>query len=104
MGVFGPLESVRVEHDKGEAFVAFVDAQAAAMLLQERTTILFHGQAADLSWAKAKPLSHRLANAVSHGATRNLYIGNVPPGTDQAQLFAAFSVHGNIESVRVMPS
>ena len=32
MGVFGPLESVRIEHEKCEAFVAFVDAQAAAML------------------------------------------------------------------------
>ena len=34
VGVFGPMESVRIEHDKGEAFVAFLDAQAAAMLLQ----------------------------------------------------------------------
>ena len=30
------MESVRIEHDKGEAFVAFLDAQAAAMLLQAR--------------------------------------------------------------------
>ena len=40
VGVFGPMESVRIEHDKGEAFVAFLDAQAAAMLLQARPTTL----------------------------------------------------------------
>ena len=96
------MEQVRIDAERGEGFVAFVSPQAAAMLLQEKPTIVFMGQQADLTWGKAKPLSERLAASVQHGATRNLYLGNLPSGATDQALLAVFRQFGEIESVRVM--
>lgn len=69
---------------------------------QERATIQFHGLAAELSWGKARPIPPDLAAAIQNGATRNLYLGNLPESTTVEHIMSHFGGFGQIESVRVM--
>ena len=92
VGVYGAIDSFRIDAERREAYVNFVDGQSAAALLEERPGIIFPGQtlAAELTWGKKKALSPELANAISQGATRNLYIGNLPEGATQEMLMEKF--------------
>ena len=61
---------------------------------------MFNGTTAELSWGKARPLNQEIAFAISSGATRNLYLGNLPEGTTIETVTEKFKVFGPIESVR----
>jgi hypothetical protein len=109
VGVYGPIESFRIDYERHEAYVSFVDGAHAATLLDEKPTISFArslpGQPpAELTWGKKKALAPEIADAVKQGATRNLYIGNLPASIAESQdaLTKRFLPFGAIESVRVM--
>merc|ERR1719502_1539593 len=77
VGVYGAIDSFRIDRERREAYINYVDGQSAAALLEERPTISFPGQPfpSELTWGKKKPLPPEIAMAISQGATRNLYIG-----------------------------
>jgi len=102
VGVYGPMESIRIEREAAEAYINYIDGASAAALLQERPTLLLHGVAAELTWGKARPMQPELAIRIQQGATRNLYLGNIPEGTREELVFEKFAQFGAIESVRVM--
>lgn len=97
-----PLESIRINHERGEALVAFVSAYDAGALLASKASVKLHDQTAELSWGKAKPIPPELADAISAGATRNLQLVPLPAATELAALNAVFSQFGPIESIRVL--
>jgi len=101
---YGVVESVRLSAERGEALVAYVDAQAAAMLLQDRPTIHFANGAAELSWGKAKAMTPDLVGAIQQGATRNLYVGALPTGVTNENLLALCTPFGAVESARMLHS
>merc|ERR1719502_372618 len=104
VGVYGAIDSFRIDRERREAYINYVDGHSAAALLEERPTINFPGQPqpAELTWGKKKALAPELAAAIAQGATRNLYIGNLPEGVTQDQLREKFEPAGVIESVRIM--
>lgn len=102
VGGAGPLESIRINHERGEALVAFVSAYDAGALLASKASVKLHDQTAELSWGKAKPIPPELADAISAGATRNLQLVPLPAATELAALNAVFSQFGPIESIRVL--
>ena len=105
VGIYGPIESYRVDNDRHEAFVNFVEGSSAAALIEEKTHgISFANQIAlsEVQWGKKKALDPSIANAIQQGATRNLYIGNLPEGVNQQSLQGVFAPAGPIESVRIM--
>jgi RNA recognition motif-containing protein len=106
VGQYGPIESFRIDAERHEASINFVDGQSAAALLDEKPTIVFAGQSApaELTWGKKKPMPPEIAMAIANGATRNLYVSGLPEsGTlTNERLAEVFSAFGEIESVRVM--
>jgi RNA recognition motif-containing protein len=102
LGPFGAIESIRLNPDRSEALVAFVSPYDAGSLLAATGSIRVHDATLELAWGKARPIAPAIAEAIGAGATRNLYLGNLPPGTDTGHLHAAFGPFGPIESLRVM--
>lgn len=108
VGVYGPIESFRIDPERREAYINFVDGASAAALLEERPTISFPNHAltsaspVELTWGKKKKLGPELHHQILNGATRNLYVGNLPEGVTSDSLMGAFLPAGTIESVRIM--
>merc|ERR1719440_2723102 len=65
--------------------------------------IVLHGKPLPLQWAKTKSLTRDLLHAIRNGATRNLYVANVPEHLTDASLSSTFSAYGELESVRLVP-
>lgn len=102
LGSYGAIESIRLNPERNEALVAFVSAYDAGSLLAATGSLRIRDAVLELSWGKARPIPPAVAEAIGAGATRNLFLGNLPPGTDTGHLHAAFSPFGPVESVRVM--
>jgi len=105
VGVYGAIETFRIDKTRNEAYISFVQAHSAAALLEERPTIPFSGSSAppsELTWGKKKALSPELRDQIMQGATRNLYIGNLQDAITPDFLEERFGSMGPIESVRVM--
>jgi len=104
VGAFGSLDSVKLLREKRQAFINFVEAQAAYQLMMATgQQIVLQGKPFILYWAKTRPVVKELWQAIRNGATRNLYIANVPESLNEAQLNGLFSPFGELESVRVGP-
>lgn len=102
LGSYGPIESILHNPERSEALVAFVSPYDAGALLAAAGSLRVHDATLELSWGKARPILPAVAEAIGAGATRNLYLGNLPPGTDTGRLHAAFGPFGPVESVRVL--
>ena len=60
VGVYGPIESFRIDYERHEAFVNFVDGHHAQTLLEEKPTISFAGGGgvpSELTWGKKKAMA-----------------------------------------------
>ena len=53
--------------------------------------ILLQGKPLSLYWAKTRPVHKELWQAIRNGATRNLYVANVPESMTEAQIAAMVS-------------
>ena len=100
--LFGALESVRIDPATSAAFVNFVNPEHAAACLQDKPSVHLQGQRVELAWGKAKPMSEALQMAVQRGATRNLYLGNLPADVEQGEVLRVFSSFGPVESLRLL--
>merc|ERR1719506_1218027 len=87
VGAFGNLESIKILEDKKQAFVNFVDAQAAMQLMMTTgQQIVLRAKSILVHWGKTRPLQKELLFAIRSGATRNLYLSNVPDTLADANL------------------
>jgi len=62
------------------------------------------GKQIRIGWAKSSSLDSTILEQIRNGATRNLFVGNVPPGVSQEQLGLVFAPYGPIENLVVLRS
>lgn len=103
---FGALELVRLNQDKKNGFINFVDAACAEemfMSAQERPIVLFNTPVR-IGWAKSAPLRPEIQEAISQGATRNLYIGGISDNITEDNLkeLIAPYCHGEFDGVHIL--
>lgn len=101
---YGALELVNIVAARYCAFVNFVSEEGAKALYDEsqRNTIKIMEKEVAIRWGKAKAIAPDLLTQIEAGATRNLFIANIPPGITHSQLHHVFSRFGDIENVVVI--
>lgn len=100
----GLLQSIRFLKERHVCFITFIDPIAAAQFFAmcQLHGLTIHNRRIKVGWGKhSGPLSNALSLAVSNGASRNIYVGNI----DNFQYYNAnklredFSTFGDIEQV-----
>ncbi|CCD25544.1 Mrn1p NDAI_0F02260 [Naumovozyma dairenensis CBS 421] len=111
----GLLQSVKLLGDRYVCFVTFIDPTAAAQFFAMSSLhgLTIQKKRCKVGWGKhSGPLSNALALAVSHGASRNIYIGNIDFATDKKRdnpiftedsLRKMFSMYGEMEQINFLP-
>ncbi|KAK9446469.1 uncharacterized protein V1518DRAFT_430026 [Limtongia smithiae] len=102
----GPLQYIKYFPRKRSCIFTFIDPLAAAHFVarseQDGLTVL--SQPVAVSWGeKSRPLPAAVALAVTAGASRMIYIGNIDESWSKSSLRQDFSKYGGIESVRISP-
>ena len=97
VGAYGNLESIKLLADKRQAFVNFVEPAAAYhLMMQSGAQIVLAGETLPLLWAKARPVPRELVAAIRQGATRNLYVANVPELMTESSAATLFEAFGEV--------
>jgi len=101
---FGALEMVKVVPQKGCAFVNFVEEGPARAFFQasEEKPVQLGDATLKIRWAKATPIKEELLEKIKAGATRNLFIGNLPEAANEDTLAHYFARYGPIESIVIL--
>lgn len=110
----GLLQSIKLLTDRHVCFVTFIDPTAAAQLYAMASLhgLTIHNKRCKIGWGKhSGALSNALALAVSHGASRNIYLGNIdfkadsetehPIFTEQ-NLRSIFEEFGEVEQINFL--
>jgi len=102
----GSVESVRRLHEKNAAFVNFVHEPNAKSFHDEAAAkgVEIDGMQVQCAWARSKPMTPEVASAIQGGATRCLFVGNLPQGAVEEDLVMMFAMHGEIASSRIIPT
>ncbi|KAH8196036.1 hypothetical protein TruAng_009812 [Truncatella angustata] len=101
----GLLHHIRYIPDKHICFVTFIDPTAAASFyaLSNIQGLMIHNRRLKIGWGKhSGPLPPAIALAVSGGASRNVYIGNLDDTWTEERLRQDFSEFGEIELVNTL--
>ncbi|KAH3684165.1 hypothetical protein WICPIJ_004859 [Wickerhamomyces pijperi] len=104
----GLLETVKYLSDRNICFITFIDPIAAAQFfaMSQLHGLTIHNKRIKIGWGKhSGPLSNGLTLAVSSGASRNIYIGNIDlddPSFSQDALRAKFEEFGEIEQINYL--
>ncbi|KAJ5101537.1 hypothetical protein NUU61_003759 [Penicillium alfredii] len=101
----GLLHHVRYIPDKHICFVTFIDPTSAASFyaLSNLQGLMIHNRRLKIGWGKhSGPLPPAIALAVSGGASRNVYIGNLDEAWTEERLRQDFSEYGEIELVNTL--
>ncbi|KAL8735894.1 MAG: hypothetical protein Q9181_002621 [Wetmoreana brouardii] len=101
----GLLHHVRYIQDKHICFVTFIDPTAAASFfaLSNMQGLMIHNRRLKIGWGKhSGALPPAIALAVSGGASRNVYIGNLDESWTEERLRMDFSEYGEIELVNAL--
>ncbi|SCU84277.1 LADA_0D00826g1_1 [Lachancea dasiensis] len=111
----GLLQNIKLLSDRHVCFVTFIDPTAAAQLYAMTSLhgLTIHNKRCKIGWGKhSGALSNALALAVSHGASRNIYMGNIDFDEDrnrdspiftQDGLRAIFEEFGEVEQINFLP-
>lgn len=100
----GLLQSIRFLKERHVCFITFIDPIAAAQFFAmcQLHGLTIHNRRIKVGWGKhSGPLSNALSLAVSNGASRNIYVGNI----DNFRYYNAnklredFSTFGEIEQI-----
>jgi hypothetical protein len=103
VGAYGNLESIKLLGERRQAFINFVEPQSAFLLMMScNGQIVLGGKQLTLMYAKMRPLPRDLVAAIRQGATRNLYVANVPENLTGEVAGALFAPFGDLESVRLV--
>lgn len=101
----GLLHHIRYIPDKHICFVTFIDPTSAASFyaLSNLQGLMIHNRRLKIGWGKhSGPLPAAIALAVSGGASRNVYIGNLDELWSEERLRQDFSEYGEIELVNAL--
>ncbi|RMZ90398.1 hypothetical protein DV736_g2376, partial [Chaetothyriales sp. CBS 134916] len=101
----GLLHHIRYIPDKHICFVTFIDPTSAASFyaLSNLQGLMIHNRRLKIGWGKhSGPLPPAIALAVSGGASRNVYIGNLDESWSEDRLRQDFSEYGEIELVNTL--
>ena len=101
----GLLHHVRYIPDKHICFVTFIDPTSAASFyaLSNLQGLMIHNRRLKIGWGKhSGALPPAIALAVSGGASRNVYIGNLDEMWSEERLRQDFSEYGEIELVNAL--
>lgn len=102
----GLLHNVRYIAEKHICFVTFVDPTAAAQFfaIANLQGLAIHNRRLKIGWGKhSGPLPNGIAMAVTAGASRNIYIGNIGDNWPESKLRLDFSEYGEIEQINFLP-
>lgn len=98
----GLLHHIRYIPDKHICFVTFIDPTSAASFyaLSNMQGLMIHNRRLKIGWGKhSGAIPPAIALAVSGGASRNVYIGNLDESFTEERLRQDFSEYGEIELV-----
>ncbi|PGH26890.1 hypothetical protein AJ80_01472 [Polytolypa hystricis UAMH7299] len=101
----GLLHHIRYIPDKHICFVTFIDPTSAASFyaLSNLQGLMIHNRRLKIGWGKhSGALPPAIALAVSGGASRNVYIGNLDESWTEDRLRQDFSSYGEIELVNTL--
>ena len=101
----GLLHHIRYIPDKHICFVTFIDPTSAASFyaLSNLQGLMIHNRRLKIGWGKhSGALPAAIALAVSGGASRNVYIGNLDESWSEERLRLDFSEYGEIELVNTL--
>ncbi|KAJ3121085.1 hypothetical protein HK098_003982 [Nowakowskiella sp. JEL0407] len=101
----GMLEHIKLLEEKNCAFVSFIDPVAANAFVAESMTrsMSIHSVAIRVGFGnKFVPVPSDVLAAVSVGASRNVFVGNVDEGIDENYLREEFGKFGPIESIKIL--
>ncbi|KAL8674207.1 MAG: hypothetical protein Q9168_001375 [Polycauliona sp. 1 TL-2023] len=101
----GLLHHIRYIPDKHICFVTFIDPTAAASFyaLSNMQGLMIHNRRLKIGWGKhSGALPPAIALAVSAGASRNVYIGNLDESWTEERLRLDFSEYGEVELVNAL--
>lgn len=103
----GLLQSIRFLKERHICFITFIDPIAAAQFFAmcQLHGLTIHNRRIKVGWGKhSGPLSNALSLAVSNGASRNIYVGNIIDFErfNQAKLREDFSKFGDIEQINYL--
>lgn len=101
----GLLHHIRYIPDKHICFVTFIDPTSAASFyaLSNLQGLMIHNRRLKIGWGKhSGALPPAIALAVSGGASRNVYIGNLDESWTEERLKQDFSEYGDIELVNAL--
>ncbi|KAI1000697.1 RNA-binding protein [Podosphaera aphanis] len=101
----GLLHHIRYIPDKHICFVTFIDPTSAASFyaLSNLQGLMIHNRRLKIGWGKhSGALPAAIALAVSGGASRNVYIGNLDEAWTEERLRQDFSEYGEIELVNTL--
>ncbi|ODQ67168.1 hypothetical protein NADFUDRAFT_81741, partial [Nadsonia fulvescens var. elongata DSM 6958] len=101
----GILQNIRFIAEKHICFVTFVDPTAAAQFfaMANLQGLSIHNKRLKVGWGKhSGQLPNAIALAVTAGASRNVYIGNINSNWLESKLRADFSEFGEIEQINFL--
>ena len=103
----GLLQSIRFLKERHVCFITFIDPIAAAQFFAmcQLHGLTIHNRRIKVGWGKhSGPLSNALSLAVSNGASRNIYIGNLNDFEfyNPQKLRTDFSKFGDIEQINYL--
>ncbi|KAL7267752.1 hypothetical protein RUND412_009646 [Rhizina undulata] len=101
----GLLHHIRYIPDKHICFVTFIDPTSAASFyaLSNIQGLMIHNRRLKIGWGKhSGALPPAIALAVSGGASRNVYVGNLDEAWSEERLRQDFSEYGEIELVNTL--
>ncbi|KAK8201900.1 hypothetical protein M8818_005425 [Zalaria obscura] len=101
----GQIESVRLLPDKNCAFISFLDGSSATHFHSDAILkkLCIRGQDIKIGWGKPSSVPTSVALAVQQsGASRNVYLGNLPEETTEEELREDLSKFGPIDTVKIV--
>lgn len=103
----GLLQSIRFLKERHVCFITFIDPIAAAQFFAmcQLHGLTIHNRRIKVGWGKhSGPLSNALSLAVSNGASRNIYVGNINNFDyyNPQKLRSDFSNFGEIEQINFL--
>lgn len=102
---FGPIESVKILPEKSCAFISFLDPAVASAFHSDLVLrkINLHDQELKVGWGKPSTVPPVILNAVQqHGASRNVYLGGLPPDMTEEKLRDDLARYGFIDQVKLV--
>lgn len=101
----GQIESVRLLPDKNCAFISFLDSSSATHFHSDAILkkLSIKGQDIKIGWGKPSSVPTSVALAVQQsGASRNVYLGNLPEEVTEDELREDLSKYGAIDTVKIV--